>query len=131
MLKRVAVFMNYPSHYTDSIFENMLMDTRVNTDLYYYNSQPTDHKEWDRNIDNNSHIYYSKKSYFLFKKEYYNPDIVNQFLEKHYDIAIISGTMPFTSLHLLIIFILKGIPFIFAADTTSFPLDSNLNQSRL
>lgn len=124
--KRVAAFLNYPAHYTDAVLEKLAEDDRIELDIIYYNESPTDHTEWKREISKNNHIYYCKKKYTLFRGEYYNPEAIKWFKKGNYDVAIISGRMPFTSAHLLRICRRKKIPYIFAADTAVLPIDADI-----
>ena len=127
--KRIALFMNYPAHYTDVVFKYLMIDDRVDISLFYYNKLPTDHQEWQREIDNNERIYYSSKSIYIYKKEYYNSDIIKLFRKNRFDVAIISGLMPFTSLHLIKICQLRKIPYIFCSDTALLPIDGYVDRS--
>lgn len=127
--KKVAIFMNYPAHYTDCVLNHLFESEDISFDVIYYNRIPTDHIEWKREEKTGSHIFYCKKSYRIVKGEYYNPDAIVLFLKGKYDLAIISGRMPITSFHLLRICRRLRIPYIFAADTAMLPIGREVEDS--
>ena len=125
-MKKLAIFSMHPAQYRDPVFKELVKRKNLNVKIYSYYHIPGTHLEWEEKEVEYLNIYLDKRVRIPVFGNFHT-EIFKILKKEKFDVIMIMGYYPLTSLLLILWCQIRQIPYIYSADTVNFEEKKNFN----
>lgn len=129
-MKKIGIFSMHPAQYRDSVFRELIKIKKFDIRIYSYYHIPGTHLEWEEKETEYPNQYLSEPIKVPVFGDLHT-DVFKILNKEKFDVVLIMGYYPLTSLMLLLYCRLKKISYIYSADTVDFENKSTRNDIKM